>query len=51
MSKVSLSFVAVREKGFDAKSYIFETCLEVVDSEINNKLNELNIRSEYYCYR
>ena len=51
MSKVSLSFVAAREKGLDAKSYIFETCLEVVDNEISNKLKELNIRSEYYCYR
>ena len=51
MSKVSLAFVAAREKGLDAKSYIFETCLEVVDNEISNKLKELNIRSEYYCYR
>ena len=51
MSKVSLSFVSAREKGLDAKSYIFETCLDFVDSEISNKLKELNIRSEYYCYR
>ena len=51
MSKVSLSFVSARKKGLDAKSYIFETCLNFVDEEIYNKLNELNIRSEYYCYR
>ena len=51
MSKVSLSFVSARKKGLDAKSYIFETCLNFVDEEIYNKLIELNIRSEYYCYR
>ena len=51
MSKVSLSFVSAREKGLDAKSYIFEKCLEFVDEDIFNKLKELNIRGEYYCYR
>ena len=51
MSKVSLSFVSAREKGLDAKSYIFEKCLEFVDEDIFNKLKDLNIRGEYYCYR
>ena len=51
MSKVSLSFVSAREKGLDAKSYIFEKCLEFVDEDIYNKFKELNIRGEYYCYR
>ena len=51
MSKVSLSFVSAKNKGLDAKSYIFETCLEYVDKDIFNKLKELNIRAEYYCYR
>ena len=51
MSKVSLSFVSAREKGLDAKSYIFEKCLEFVDEDIFNKLKVLNIRGEYYCYR
>ena len=51
MSKVSLSFVSAKNKGLDAKSYIFETCLEYVDEELFNKLKELNIRAEYYCYR
>ena len=44
MSKVSLSFVSAREKGLDAKSYIFEKCLEFVDEDIFNKLKVLNIR-------
>ena len=51
MSKVSLSFVSARDKGLDAKSYIFEKCLEFVDNDIYQKLQTLNIRSEYYCYR
>ena len=51
MSKVSLSFVSARDKGLDAKSYIFEKCLEFVDKDIYDKLKILNIRSEYYCYR
>ena len=51
MNKVSLSFVSGKNRGLDAKSFIFENCLESVDAEIYNKLVELNIRSEYYCYR
>ena len=51
MNKVSLSFVSGKNRGLDAKSFIFENCLECVDAEIYNKLVELNIRSEYYCYR
>ena len=51
MSKVSLSFVSGKNRGLDAKSYIFEICLKFVDEDIYNKLVELNIRSEYYCYR
>ena len=51
MSKVSLSFVSARDKGLDAKSYIFEKCLEFVDNDIYQKLKALNIRSEYYCYK
>ena len=51
MSKVSLSFVSAREKGLDAKSYIFENCLKFIDEEIYDKLIQLNIRSEYYCYK
>ena len=51
MSKVSLSFVSARDKGLDAKSYIFEKCLEFVDNDIYRKLKALNIRSEYYCYK
>ena len=51
MSKVSLAFVSARNRGLDAKSYIFEKCLQFVDKEISSKLNELNIRCEYYCYR
>ena len=51
MNKVSLSFVAGKNQGLDAKSHIFENCLIKVDKEIYDKLVELNIRSEYYCYR
>ena len=51
MSKVSLSFVSGKNRGLDAKSYIFEVCLKYVDEDIYNKLVELNIRSEYYCYK
>jgi hypothetical protein len=51
MSKVSLSFVSGKNRGLDAKSYIFENCLKYVDEDIYNKLVELNIRSEYYCYK
>ena len=51
MSNVSLSFVSGKNRGLDAKSYIFEICLKFVDEDIYNKLVELNIRSEYYCYR
>ena len=51
MSRVSLSFVSGKNRGLDAKSYIFEICLKYVEEDIYNKLVELNIRSEYYCYR
>ena len=51
MSKVSLAFVSARNRGLNAKSYIFEKCLEFVDKDIYEKLNTLNIRSEFYCYR
>ena len=51
MSKVSLAFISARNRGLDAKSYIFEKCLQFVDKEISNKLNKLNIKYEYYCYR
>ena len=51
MTKVSLGFVSAKNRGLDAKSFIFEKCLEFVDKEIYLKLKELNIRSAYYCYR
>ena len=51
MSKVSLAFVSARNRGLNAKSYVFEKCLEFVDKDIYEKLNTLNIRSEFYCYR
>ena len=51
MSKVSLAFVSAKNRGLNAKSYIFEKCLEFVDKDIYEKLNTLNIRSEFYCYR
>jgi hypothetical protein len=51
MSKVKLSFVSARNRGLDAKSYIFEKCLEFVDKSIFDHLKNLNIRSEYFCYR
>ena len=51
MSKVRLSFVSAKNRGLDVKSYIFSKCLEFVDKEIYEKMNSLNIRNEYYCYR
>lgn len=51
MSKVKLSFVSAKNRGLDAKSYIFEKCLEFVDKSIFDHMKKLNIRSEYYCYR
>ena len=51
MNKVNLSFVFRNNRGLEAKAYIFESCLKFIDKEIWEKLEELNIRSEYYCYR
>ena len=51
MSKVSQSFVSANDKGLEIKSFIFQKCLEYVDSEIYNNLQKLNIRNEYYCFK
>ena len=51
MSKVSQSFVSANDKGLEIKSFIFQKCLEYVDDEIYNHLQNLNIRNEYYCYK
>jgi hypothetical protein len=51
MSKVSLSFVSPHGEGLQIKSFIFEKCLEYIDKEIADKLEELGIKKEYYCYK
>ena len=51
MNKVNLSFVYTKDRGLEAKAYIFEKCLKYIDKEIWEKLETLNIRPEYYCYR
>ena len=51
MSKVSLSFVSPNDEGLKIKSFIFEKCLAYIDEEIANKLEELAIKKEYYCYK
>ena len=51
MSKVSQSFVSANDKGLEIKSFIFQKCLEYVDSSIYKSLQRLNIRNEYYCFK